>query len=573
MPYDPRYDPQALAEQAARLRASNLWAANDGSSGGQPPPEGLPPAPPPTASDGAGGAGGADPNGGYGGYGGDPYGGSALQNQRLPPSAMASGAGGGNGDATAPMAPTDPGVANAGLRMGATVRVPPEVEIASAEDRIAAAPPQQPTDGAAQSSAAGGGGGGYAVRIPGGPQVQGWNVQEQRGPQTPYELRQAYSDSVGQLQQAARDRAKVDAERAAFAAETARGNALAERNYLLEQAKLKKEADYSQARDQVQSASQIMGGTGGMLAAAILMGLGEYAARRPGGSGVNTAASLINKHIDQEMQRQERAIQIRRMGREERALRMANVRSAYYDMAKQQVAAKAASLGTREAEIQAAELTAKLDLEHNKSETDAARIALGQTSVSTSIANVPDRIVGGGGGATAVGGAKVDSELYVPELGGYARSKDEAKDLREKAAATKRYIANLEQQKAMATTSNRLLPGQHDKDYQALVDDNKALIGTIYGWKGREMTARQKEIDRMSGEGGLAPSKVLSVGSGMTPALARAKRMLAEQQAKVTRGTESTERNAKGEVAPVARYGGKTQQESNAPVRTRPDED
>jgi hypothetical protein len=483
MAYDPNVGltPEQL-EYARKLRAglagapdpmAGAIAANDGSSGSTPPPEGLPPAAPPTATDaaGAGGASGQGPqDDGTGGYGGDPYG-QQIQNYRMPETAMASGAGGGDQGGTPPVIATDQAIQNAGLRLGTTVRVPAEVEIAAAQDRIAAAQAQQQAEQSQQGSGGGGGGGYGPVQvIPGGPRVQGWNITEQRGPQTPQELRQAYSDSIGALQQAGRDRAEVEAERAAFNARVAQQNAAAERTMFLEQARLKKEADKAAATEQVQSAREIVGGTWGAIGAAIVMGLGEYAARRPGGSGTNTAKAVIDRGIDQEMARQEKSIQIRRMGREERALRLANMRVAYYEQVKQQVAAKAAALGTREAEIQGRELTAKLDLEHNRYETEAARLAMGQTQVATSIANVAPKVVGGGGPAKP---KSEDKELMVPGYG-VALTKKDAEEARDAVAANNEIMAIGKRLKEVtATAGDRVTP---EKRAQAASLKSKLLL-------------------------------------------------------------------------------------------------
>jgi hypothetical protein len=472
MPLDPMGLTPEQLEYARKLQAglaaargpmAGALATNDGSSGATPAPDTTaPPQPPPTATDanmGAGGSSGAGPE---------------YQNHTMPASAMASGAGGGSGDFTPPMAPTDPGVANAGLRIGTTQTVPAEVWQAEAQDRVDAARATAATTSGQEQSPGAAQGGGYAppMVLRGGPRVQGWNVTEQRGPQTPYDLRLAYSDSMGQLAQATRDRADVEAERAAFNARIARENAAAERTMMLDQARLKKEADYAQAHDQVQSARDIVGGPWGAIGAAIVMGLGEFAARRPGGSGINTAANIINKQIDQEMRRQEQAIQIRRMGREERALRMANLRSAYYDQAKQRIAEKTAQLGTREAEIQGRELAAKIDLEHNRWETEAARLALGQTQVSTAIANVPDRIVGGGGG----GGAKPkteDKELMVPGYG-VALTKKDAEEAREAVSANNEVMALGNRLLTLtATAADRIDP---EKRAQAAAVKSKMLL-------------------------------------------------------------------------------------------------
>lgn len=577
MPYDPNSLSPDQLEYARRLQAGLASTdpmagalANNGTGGATPPPEGQPPAPPPTATDaGYGGAGG----GGGGPEGYQQPGQAAPTTWDVPATAMRAGAGGGSGDGGYPMVPSDDARTTERAQWEqqypaqAAAQKEAEAKAAAAAQAEPEQPPQQPP------AQGGGGGGGYspAQVIPGGPRVAGWNVTESRGPQTPYELRQAYSDSMGQMQDAGRKQAAIDAQRAEFSAGVARDNAEAERRFLLEQARIRQAADKAAATDRVQGPAEQLG-TGGVIAAAILMGIGEYAARRPGGSGVNTAMNLINSQIDKEMQRQAKAIDIRRMGREEQALRLANMRSSYYEVMKQKVAAKAAELGTEEAAINGQKLTAQLDLEHNKYETDAARLAMGQTQVATSIQNVAPRVVGGGGPAPS-GNAKVDPETFVPELGGYARTKDEAKDLRRKAGLVSRLQEIKGRQAELTTTGNRLLPGQHDKEYQALVDEAKTIIPEIYGWSGREMAYHEGTTKRLSGDGGLAPSKVLQIGSGAKPARAMVDREMATLKRQVTPGQERTERNAKGELAPVARYGGTTQSDARKPIKARPDED
>jgi len=248
-------------------------------------------------------------------------------------------------------------------------------------------------------------------------------------------------------------------------------------------------------------------GTGAQIAAAIAVAMGQFAVTWSG-KGQNVALQMIDSAIDQNIAAQQANINNARnaldrednlyarnlamFGDRERAVLA--TKAQYLDQVAALADQKRAQARTPEAEAayhdamkgiygQRAELTARFD-----------QLSASQYAESMNERFMPAQVVGG-----PSAGAKGKDDHYVPTLGGYARTKEDAAKLNQKGALRMQISENmrqvhklLEQAKSLNSVTDSLAIEKIDGDINTLIDD--ALTkNTVLEGQGA-MSASDKEV-------------------------------------------------------------------------------
>ena len=416
------------------------------------------------------------------------------------------------------------------------------------------------------------------VVIPGGPQVSGGTIQETPGIQISEASKRGRS-IVQAAEDATQDaRQNAEGERAKNAQRRAELSKAVDADYLAQQSKLIAEEARSNHTVDPNGFWQKRG-TAGTIGGALLIGLGEFAARMPGGNGKNTAKEIIDKAVEQDIAAQERNINNSRISREQKAVRIAALREAALRNVDAQMAGaeeyakskgKEADLAQMRQEVLGRRLTESERL-------DAA--AQGQVTKSTQWINRPTQVIGGGGGsATAPKAAEAAADKIV-EVGGKKvvyRTAKEAEEARTRIAGLDeldQLTGQISKEAKEGGVVNALTPWttQSDKNVSALRSAQMAAGAKALGLNERAAASPhgQMLIENMIG------SNPMGIGSQIGSAVSgRSGQMAVRKTSDIIRAgivaggvpvNETFERDKKGEVRPAARYTGESHSAPVAP--------
>lgn len=205
------------------------------------------------------------------------------------------------------------------------------------------------------------------------------------------------------------------------------------------------------------------GPAGAQILAAISIGLGQFGASLNGGP--NTALQIVNTNIDRNIRAQEFNINnARQTLNDEKSLYKENL-EAFGDRQKAVLATKIQYLDQVKAisdqqyakakstlsEAQKAEFDQKVFAQRSELEMQLAKSLAVTTETSGNERYVPGQYVGGG--VPAQVGEKGKEDLFVPSLGVYARSKEEAIKMRDMSARTQNTVRELESAKKIIEES------------------------------------------------------------------------------------------------------------------------
>jgi hypothetical protein len=282
------------------------------------------------------------------------------------------------------------------------------------------APPQMPAQAEPPAPRRGGGGGGGGGGVipgdPGGPRMERQEIKQTiKAHEDPrvLALRSARSESLGEKQNDLIDwQSSLDAAAPRASAQAAIDIQTFDENQRKETARLAVEAAKSRARyEAADYYSDVGGGMAGQIGAALLIGLGSLGASMQGKGGENVALKIINKKIDDYMEKEKRAYDLSKVGREEQALRLASLRSAYLEEVSRDVDVYSKRIGTEQASLNGEKIKIGLQQSQLQAEAAAGQAALAApTEITTHIKNEKPK-AGGGGGAPASKG--IDEGLLV----------------------------------------------------------------------------------------------------------------------------------------------------------------
>lgn len=224
-------------------------------------------------------------------------------------------------------------------------------------------------------------------------------------------------------------------------------------------------------------------GTGAQVAAALMVGLGQFAAIMS--KTENTAAKMMDAAIERNIRAQEANIANKRaalndqtnlyarnlaeFGDREKAVLA--TRMQMYDAAKAQLEAKVAQLGTAEAEANGKKLQASLMERYA-----AAQREFGDKVTVESHSQNERPVFANIGGAADPSKEKDKGDLYVPTLGGYARTKEDAQLLNKNGALRMQIASNMEQ-------------------IASIIEESKALSGVPLTEDSRKLDMLQERVE------------------------------------------------------------------------------
>lgn len=247
-------------------------------------------------------------------------------------------------------------------------------------------------------------------------------------------------------------------------------------------------------------------GSGAKFAAALMIGLNQFAVMWRG-RGTNTAMQIIDDEINRNIDAQKTNIANARsaldkrenlyarnlavFGDKERAVLATKMQ--YLDQVSALADAKRVEAKSTEAEAGYHELRKSIYDQRAAHADDFAKLTETKTAEQMNEHFVPPTIIGG------TAGVKGKDDHYVPTLGGYARSKEDAAKLNAKGALRMQISENahqiyglIEKAKSLNSVTDRLKLQQLDEQIDSLVDDSLTK-NTVLEGQGA-MSAADKEV-------------------------------------------------------------------------------
>lgn len=208
-------------------------------------------------------------------------------------------------------------------------------------------------------------------------------------------------------------------------------------------------------------------GEAARVGAAIMMAIGQFAAQWRG-KGTNGALQVVNGAIDRSIDAQKANLASKRaaydirqnlyaqnlatFGDQERAILATKIQ--YLNGVESMAGQYLAQAKNKDAEAAHGELVAAITDERARHASDFAKLSHTQMTEQMHAAYKPAQMVGG---ASPVG-QKGMADLYVPSLGGYARTKEEAQKMRDHDFRTRTINATLDRAKDILTEAKTLRP-------------------------------------------------------------------------------------------------------------------